>query len=470
MTDLNNNELNELFKFDIEDKKYKKIHFIGIGGVSMSGIALLLCKSGYQISGSDRSETKYLEHLRDNNVEIHIGQKAENITDQDLFVYTDAIAEDNEELIAAKNTGKHVVSRGEFLGALMRNYKRAIAVSGSHGKSTTTSMISKILVDAQADASILLGGMLDEIDGNVLVGNSDILLTEACEYKANILYFYPSTVIILNIDEDHLDYYKDLNHIVETFIGYMKNLDENSKAIINIDDENTHRLLKHVKGQVITFGQHKDAVYRIQNIDYTDNGFPRFELVKDGKVMSFEIEILGNYNIYNAASAAIASLENGISLEVIQESLKNYHSLHRRMETVGTYEGATIMTDYGHHPVEIKNTLHSLQKMKKNRIVSVFQPHTFSRTKALLNDFAESFYEADEVIVTEIFPAREKFDPSIKSEDVVDKLKENGVNARYIKDFEEAKQYIQSTIQEGDICMTTGCGNPDVLAEMIVKE
>lgn len=470
MTDLNNNELNELFTFDINDKKYRKIHFIGIGGVSMSGIALLLCKSGHEVTGSDRSETKYLEHLRDNNVEIQIGQKAENITDQDLFVYTDAIAEDNEELIAAKKTGKHVVSRGEFLGALMRNYKRAIAVSGSHGKSTTTSMISKILVDAQADASILLGGMLDEIDGNVLVGNSDILLTEACEYKANILYFYPSTVIILNIDEDHLDYYKDLNHIVETFIGYMKNLDEDSKAIINLDDENTHRLIKHVKGELITFGQHKDAVYRLQNIEYTNEGFPRFELVKDGQVMQFEIDILGNYNIYNAASAAIASLENGMELKVIQESLKNYHSLHRRMETVGTYEGATIMTDYGHHPVEIKNTLHSLQKMKKNRIVSVFQPHTFSRTKALLNDFAESFYEADEVIVTEIFPAREKFDPSIKSEDVVEKLKENGVNARYIKDFEEAKQYIQSTIQEGDICMTTGCGNPDVLAEMIVNE
>lgn len=469
MTDLNKTENNELFKFTIGEKKYNKIHFIGIGGVSMSGIALLLSKFGYEISGSDRSESKYLAHLRDNQIEVHIGQKAENITDQDLFVYTDAILPDNEELLAAKATGKHLVSRGEFLGALMRNYKRAIAVSGSHGKSTTTSMISKILVDAQADASILLGGMLDEIDGNVLVGQSDILLTEACEYKANILYYYPSTAIILNIDEDHLDYFKDLNHIVETFIGYMKNLNEDSKAIINIDDENTHRLFKHVKGQLITFGESENADYRIENIQYNSTGFPSFQLVHNGQVMEFSLEILGNYNIYNAVAAAIAAMENGIDLETTQKSLRSYRPLHRRMEIVGQYQGATIMTDYGHHPVEIKNTLHSLQKMKKNRIVSVFQPHTFSRTKALLNDFAESFYEADEVIVTEIFPARENFDPTIKSEDVVERLKNNGVNARYIKDFEEAKQYIQSTIQEGDICMTTGCGNPDVLAEMIVN-
>lgn len=459
-----------MFIFNLNSKEYKKIHFIGIGGVSMSGIALLLKKRGYEVSGSDRSESKYLKHLYENDIEIFIGQKASNITDQDLFVYTDAILPDNEELIAAKKTGKQVVTRGEFLGALMRNFDRSIAISGSHGKSTATSMLSKILVDAKADASILLGGMLDEIDGNVLVGDSDILLTEACEFKGNILYYYPSTVIILNIDEDHLDYYKDLNHIVETFIGYMKNLDENSKAIINIDDPNTHRLINHVKGKVITFGKSKTADYVIDNLTFNEDGFPRFDLIHEDKVMPISLDILGDYNIFNAAASTIAALENGIDLNVIKDSLANYHSLHRRMETVGFYGGATIMTDYGHHPVEIKNTLNSLKKKKHNKIISVFQPHTYSRTKALLNDFSEAFYDADEVVVTEIFAAREKFDPTIKSQDLVDKLIKNGVNAIYLKTFEEARDYLRKRLKTGNICITTGCGNPDVLAEMIVED
>lgn len=456
-----------MFIFNLNAKDYKKIHFIGIGGVSMSGIALLLKKQGYEISGSDRNESKYFKHLYENDIKIYIGQEASNISDQDLFVYTDAILPDNEELIAAKKTGKPVVTRGEFLGALMRNYRRSIAISGSHGKSTSTSMLSKILVDAKADASILLGGMLDEIDGNVLVGKSDILLTEACEFKGNILYYYPATVIILNIDEDHLDYYKDLNHIVETFIGYMKNLDENSKAIINIDDPNTHRLLDHVKGQVITFGQSKDADYIIDNLSFNEDGFPRFDLIHGEEVMPLSLDILGDYNIYNAAASAIAALENGIDFATIQESLASYHSLHRRLETVGFHNGAEVMTDYGHHPVEIKNTLNSLKKKKHNKIISVFQPHTYSRTKALLDDFSQAFYDADEVVVTEIFAAREKFDPSIKSEDLVKKLIQNGVNAIYLQTFDEASNYLKKRLKPGNICITTGCGNPDVLAEMI---
>lgn len=459
-----------MFTFNIEEKKYKKIHFIGIGGVSMSGIAVLIKSHGYDISGSDRNDSKYLKILREHGIEIFIGQKKENVTDQDLFVYTDAILPDNEEFIAAVDTGKPVVSRGVFLGALMRNYDRSIAVSGSHGKSTTTSMISKILVDSPEDASILLGGLLDEIGGNVAIGKSDILLTEACEFKGNILNYYPSTVIILNIDADHLDYYKDLNHIIETFIGYMKNLDEKSKAIINIDDENTHRLLDHIKGEVITFGQSEDAVYRIENISYSSHGFPSFDLVKDDKRMTFTLDILGNYNVYNACAAIIASLENGIDLEIIKKSIASYHSLHRRLEKVGNFNGARILTDYGHHPVEIQATLNTLEQVEKDRLIVVFQPHTYSRTKALFDEFANSFYKCDEVVVTEIFAAREKFDPSIKSEDLVEKLLANGVNARYIKEFEDAKTYVQSIIKPNDICITTGCGNPDVLAEMIVNE
>lgn len=460
-----------MFNFNLEEKKYKKIHFIGIGGVSMSGIALLLKIKGYDISGSDRDNSDYLKTLKENNIKIFIGQKKENITNQDLFIYTDAIPQYNEELIAAKNTGKEVISRGVFLGALMRNYKRSIAISGSHGKSTTTSMIAKILVNSDNDASILLGGILDEIEGNVKIGNSDILLSEACEFKGNILNYYPSTVVILNIDEDHLDYYKDLNHIVETFIGYMKNLDENSKAIINIDDENTHRLLEHVKGQVITFGLHnKSADYYLEHVEYNEIGHSKFKLnMKDGSIEEFELNVAGIHNIYNAIAAIIASYENNVKLSDVKDGIKKYKSLHRRMETIGTYNGAIIMTDYGHHPVEIQTTLKTIDAFSEKNIITVFQPHTFSRTKALLDEFADSFYNSKEVIVTDIFPAREEFDPTIHSKDLVEKLLKNGVNAKYIPDFESAKEYLQSEITDNDLVLTTGCGNPHVLAKMLVK-
>lgn len=460
-----------MFTFNLQEKKYKKIHFIGIGGVSMSGIAVLLKANGYEVTGSDREDSEYLVHLREIDIDIFIGQKKENITDQDLFIYTDAIPKNNEELLAARETGHEVVTRGIFLGALMRNFDRSIAISGSHGKSTTTSMIAKILINSKEDASILLGGQLDEMDGNVKVGDSDILLTEACEFKGNILNYYPSTVVILNIDEDHLDYYKDLNHIVETFIGYMKNLDEDSKAILNLDDSNTDRLIEHVKGQVITFAiENKDADYYLEHVEYDEQGHSKFGLnMRDGSIEEFELNIAGSHNIYNTIAAIVASYENGIDLDTIKESIKGYKALHRRMETVGYNNDAIIMTDYGHHPVEIQTTLKTIKAFSKRNIITIFQPHTFSRTKALLEDFADSFYDSDEVIVTDIYPAREEFDPTIHSRDLVEKLLAKGINAKYISTFEETDAYLHDRLDEDDLVITTGCGNPHLLARMLAE-
>lgn len=462
-----------MFDFNLYDKNIKKIHFIGIGGVSMSGIAELLKFHNFEISGSDRDDSDTLDHLRSLGIKIYVGQKKENIDNPDLIIYTDAILSDNEELIAAQNSGAPCVTRGVFLGALMRNYKYSIGVSGSHGKSSTTSMISKILVNSKVDPNILLGGKLDEIDGNVHVGKSDYLLTEACEFKANILNYYPSMAIILNIDEDHLDFYKDINHIVSTFIGYMKNLSEDSKALINIDDPNCLPLLDHIKGEILSFGvENKDAVYNITNISFDEVGHPSFSITSSRNNFGtehFSLNIIGRYNIYNAAAAIIASFESGIDIETIRTSMFEYKNLHRRMEVIGNYKDATIMTDYGHHPVEIKATLSALAEHKKGKLICVFQPHTYSRTKHLLDDFSNSFYDSDEVIVTEIFAAREKFDPTIHSIDLVEKLRSNGVNAIYLKTFGEAKEYIQKEVQEKDVVLTTGCGNPDVLAKMIVE-
>ncbi len=462
-----------MFNFNLHDKNVKKIHFIGIGGVSMSGIAELLKFHDFEISGSDRDDSDTLDHLRSLGIKIYVGQKKENIDKPDLIIYTDAILDDNEELIAAKNSGAPCVTRGVFLGALMRNYKYSIGVSGSHGKSSTTSMISKILVNSKVDPNILLGGKLDEIDGNVHVGKSDYLLTEACEFKANILNYYPSMAIILNIDEDHLDFYKDINHIVSTFIGYMKNLSEDSKALINIDDTNCLPLLDHIKGEILSFGvENKDAVYNITDVEFDEVGHPSFNITSSRNNFGtehFSLNIIGRYNIYNASAAIIASFESGIDIETIRTSMFEYKNLHRRMEVIGNYKDATIMTDYGHHPVEIKATLSALAEHKKGKLICVFQPHTYSRTKHLLDDFSNSFYDSDEVIVTEIFAARENFDPTIHSVDLVEKLRANGVNAIYLKTFDEAKEYVQKEVHEKDVVLTTGCGNPDVLAKMIVE-
>lgn len=463
-----------MFNFNLHDKKIKNIHFIGIGGVSMSGIAQLLKSHGFNVSGSDRDNSDTLNDLKSIGIKVFIGQKKENIQNPDLIIYTDAILPDNEELIAANESGAQCVSRGVFLGALMRNYKYSIGVSGSHGKSSTTSMISKILVNSQVDPSILLGGKLDEINGNVHCGKSDYLLTEACEFKANILNYYPSMAIVLNIDEDHLDFYKDINHIVSTFIGYMKNLSSDSKAIINIDDDNCLPLLDHIKGEILSFGiENENAVYKITNVSFDEIGHPSFDVVSSRNGFGrqhFSLNIIGRYNLYNATAAIIASFESGIDIDTIKSSLLEYKNLHRRMEIIGKYNGATIMTDYGHHPVEIKSTLSALAEHNSKKLICVFQPHTYSRTKHLLDDFANSFYDCDEVIVTEIYAAREKFDPTIHSIDLVEKLRANKVNAIYLKTFEEAKEYLQKKLNEEDLVLTTGCGNPDVLAKMLVEK
>ena len=461
-----------MFEFNLDRHDFNKVHFIGIGGISMSGLAQLLMSKGYTVTGSDRSLSDTVKHLIDLGANIEIGQKKENIKNPDLVVYTDAIADDNEELIEAKSLDIPVVTRGVFLGALMRNYKNSIAVSGSHGKSTTTSMISRILLHTDKDPTILLGGNLKDMKGNVKVGNEDYLVTEACEYKGNIRYYFPQTVIILNIDEDHLDYYKDLDDIVQTFRQYLFNQDENSKTILNLNEDNNKLILDAVKGELITYGQENPkADYMATNIVFDEIGRPSFDLImKNGNIEHFKLGVIGRHNINNAMAAIISTYENGIDIETIRNNILKYTGLDRRMQIIGYVDNATIMTDYGHHPSEILVTLDALKEHTKGRLICVWQPHTYSRTKTLFNDFLNSFNSADEVIVTDIYAAREKFDPTIHSKDVVDAMVKKGLNAKYLSTFEEARDYIYEIVRPGDLVLTTGCGNPDELARMIVKD
>ncbi len=459
-----------MFHFNIKELALPKVHFIGIGGVSMSGIAELLHDSGYTVTGSDRSENSYVSHLKSRGIKVAIGQVAENITDQDLFVYTDAIPDTNEELIAAKATGKDVVTRGEFLGALMRNYTKSIAVSGSHGKSTTTALISKILMAGETNPTVLLGGSFDEIAGNVHTGNSEYFLAEACEYKGNIRYYYPEVAVILNIDEDHLDYYKNLDDITMAFQNYMANLSPGSKAIINLDDANCRKLLDHIPGEAITFAIENDhATYNATNVKFDSIGRPSFHLTyPDGDLTFIQLSIIGRYNISNALAAIAATDQTGVDRQAIQEAVENYLPLHRRMEVVGLFEEATVMTDYGHHPTEINATLEALNEHKKGRLICVFQPHTYSRTYTLMDDFAEAFYHADEVVVTEIMGAREVDTGLVKSEDLVKRLQENGVKTVYCQTFDDAENYLSGKVKADDLILTTGCGNIDELAYQMV--
>lgn len=461
-----------MFTFEMDQKKYPHIHFIGIGGVSMSGIAALLDAQNYRVTGSDREENEHTKVLRERGIDVTIGQSRSNIKSPDLVVYTDAIADDNEELIAARETGVPVVSRGVFLGALMRNYVHSVAVSGSHGKSTTTSMISKILIHTDTDPSILIGGDLDEIRGNVLVGGREYLVTEACEFKANILNYYPSLAVILNIDADHLDFYRDLDHIVETFRIYMDHLGEDATVILNRDDPNVMRLIPSVKGRVVTFSLEDPAAdYYAANVRFDASGHAHFDLYRGGeKALDFHLAIIGRYNIYNALAAIAATVETGIDIYIVRAYLDQYKGLHRRLELVGEVAGASILTDYGHHPTEIAATLGALKPHVKGKLICAFQPHTYSRTKKLMDEFAGAFDDADEIVVTEIYAARERFDPTVKSEDLVERLTANGKNAVYEKTFDDAKAYLLPRIGEGDVVITTGCGNPHILAQMLCEK
>lgn len=460
-----------MFHFNIKELIFPRVHFLGIGGVSMSGIAELLHDSGYTVTGSDRGLNTYIEHLMRKGIAVTIGQSANNIKDQDLFVYTDAIADSNEELIAARATGKPVVTRGQFLGALMRNYSKSIAVSGSHGKSTTTALITKILMEADTDPTILLGGSFDEIEGNVHTGEGEFFLAEACEYKGNIRYYFPQIAVILNIDEDHLDYYKNLDDIVIAFQHYMQNLRPDSKSIINLDDENCRKLVNHIPGQAVSFAIHNEtADYRATDIHFDNVGRPSFTLHYPGGFSDqIHLAVIGRYNIYNVLAAVAAADQTGIDRSGIKASIEAYLPLHRRMEVVGEFHEATVMTDYGHHPTEIKVTLEALSEHKDHELICVFQPHTYSRTYSLMDDFAEAFYDADEVVVTKIMGAREIDTGLVRSEELIDRLLKNGVKAVYCETFDDAEAYLAGRVAPKDIILTTGCGNVDELAYQMVK-
>ncbi len=462
-----------MFEFNLNNKdKYNYIHFIGIGGVSMSGLAEILLDKGFKVSGSDNKLSKTTIHLQNLGADIYIGHNKKNIINPDLVVYTDAISTDNEELLEAKKVST-IVDRATFLGAIMQNYKKSIAVSGTHGKTTTTSMIASITNHSDLiNPTILLGGNLTEIGGNIKLASDDYIITEACEYKGNVLKYFPTTAIILNIDEDHLDFFKNIDHIVDTFKGYIGNIKENGNLILNIDDEHNQTLITHVRDdiKVHTIGINCDAKYKATDLEFSPHE-TRFNLLYEGIKYPFKLKVVGKHNVYNALASIAASHVHGMSFEDISKYLAMYSGVQRRLELKGIINDVTVLDDYAHHPTEIQSTLEAIKKSFNlgGKTYCIFQPHTFTRTKILLDSFSNSFKDVDNVIITDIFAAREINDGKIHSKDLVNAVNKISQNAIYLSTFDEVESFLLENTKKDDLIVTMGAGDVYLIGENFLK-
>nr|MDE6844618.1 UDP-N-acetylmuramate--L-alanine ligase [Lachnospiraceae bacterium] len=438
--------------YQINFKDPIHIYFIGIGGISMSGLAEILLSEGFRISGSDRSPSELTRRLEELGADIYYGQREENITSEiDLVVYTSAIRPDNPEMSATNNLNLPSLTRAQLLGQMMKNYKTPIAVSGTHGKTTTTSMISQILLENDDDPTLSIGGIYKPIGGNIRVGSSDRFVTEACEYTNSFLSFYPKIGIILNIEEDHLDFFKDIHDIRSSFHEFARLLPPDGTLIINGDIDHYDEITADLACKVITYGSSSAFDYHPENITYDASGCPSFYLMRaDGKEESFSLHVPGEHNVYNAIAAiALADLLD-ISDAVTAKALLNYGGTDRRFEYKGKMNGCTIIDDYAHHPTEIRATLHAAKNYPHRTIWCVFQPHTYSRTKAFLNEFAEALSLSDEIILADIYAAREKDTLGISSQTLQAEIEKLGHRCYYFSSFKEIENFLKKNCTKDD--------------------
>ncbi len=457
-----------MVQFDFNND-IKHIHFIGIGGISMSAIAEVLLNLGYTISGSDMSPSKIVDKLRTKGITVQIGHSENNISDCDLIVYTAAIKNNNPELLKAKSLNIPIVDRAQMLGLLMKSFSESVAVAGTHGKTTTTSMISLILEHSKFEPTIMIGGELDEIGGNVKIGGTDYFVTEACEYVESFLKFFPTMGIILNIDEDHLDYFKDINHIIQSFTKFAKLIPKNGYLIAFNDDENIRPLLSTLDCNIITYGDNSDSDFQARNISYNEKGYPTFDVYyKEDRIGKFNLSVLGKHNINNALAAIACCYTLKVPMNNIINSLNAFKGTHRRFDIIGEVNDITVVDDYAHHPTEIKATLEATSKYPHNRVWCVFQSHTYTRTKALFKDFASSFDKADKIIITDIYAAREKDTGEVSPKDLSKEICKYNKDSQYISDFNEIAKYIKDNIEPGDVVLTMGAGDVYKVGEILL--
>lgn len=449
----------------------KKVHLIGIGGISMSGIAEMLLNANYLVSGTDINETEITQKLIDNGAEIKQGHHPEMIEDADIVVYTAAIKEDDPEKLEAQKLNKEMYERAEFLGKLSTEYQNCICISGTHGKSTTTGMVSLIFLEAQKNPTIQIGAHLPQINGNYFIGDKDYLIMEACEYVDSFLHFHPTSEIILNIDDDHLDYFKNIDNIKKSFTKYLNLLPNNGFAVVNIDDANIQDILKNFNGKLITYSLNDNADFYAQNIVKNELGFYNFDVYHQQNLFfHINLNISGKQNVYNALAAIALSYEYGIDKDIIKKGLENYRGVNRRFQFLGEYNGAKIYDDYAHHPTEIVSTLESTKAVNHRESWAIFQPHTFSRTMQHLDEFANVLVNFDHIIIANIYPARETNIYGVKEQQLVDKIKSKNPNVQHIDDFAKIETFLKENIQPNDIVITIGAGPINEVAYNLVSK
>lgn len=448
--------------YKINFDKPSHVHFIGIGGISMSGLAAILLKEGFVVSGSDSHESELTDRLQAAGARIAYQQATENITDGiDVVVYTAAIHPSNPEYAAAVAKKIPLLTRAQLLGQMMKNYKIPICVSGTHGKTTTTSMAAHILMAADMDPTISVGGILPLIKGNYRIGSNDTFLMEACEYTNSFLSFFPKISIILDIDADHLDFFKDLDDIRHSFRKFAELLPDDGVLIINADDPACKMITKGLTCKIITYSMSNKGEYTADLVTYDKRGNASFRaLYKGNPIGNFSLQVPGQHNVSNALAAIALARELGIDAATIENGFESFHGTNRRFEYKGKMKcGATVIDDYAHHPTEIKATLHTAERVPHETIWCVFQPHTYTRTKALLPQFAEALSIADHVVLADIYAARELDIYGVSSRDLQAEIQKLGTDCDYFPSFEEIEDFLRANVKDGDLVITMGAGN-----------
>ncbi|MCM1162425.1 MAG: UDP-N-acetylmuramate--L-alanine ligase [Roseburia sp.] len=466
--------------YNIDFSKPISIHFIGIGGISMSGLAEILADRSFIISGSDAKKSPLTESLERKGVIVYYGQNASNITDSvQLVVYTAAIHEDNPELQAAKAMEIPCMTRAELLGQIMKNYALPIAISGTHGKTTTTSMVSEILLAANMDPTLSIGGILKSIGGNIRIGASPYFVTEACEYTNSFLSFFPKVSLILNVEEDHMDFFKDIEQIRDSFHRFAKLLPKDGTLIINGDIKGIDTIISDLECTIITYGSSPKSDYYPKDITYDELARPSYTLCcsqrvagmktgSDAAAEKITLGVTGEHNVLNSLAAIALADLLGISRETTAGALLSFHGTDRRFEVKGRLGEITILDDYAHHPTEIRATLQAAQKYPHKDIWCVFQPHTYTRTKAFLNDFASALSLADHVVLTDIYAAREKNTIGISSMDLLKEIEKLGTDCCYFPSFDEIENFLLENCSQNDLLITMGAGDVVKIGEKLL--
>ena len=456
----------------IDFKKPLKVYFVGIGGISMSGIASIINAGGFKVSGSDSKKSDLTEKLEREGITVFFGQDFSHVPeDTELVVYTAAIKKDNPDLLFAKEHNIPSMTRAEFLGLLLENYNTPIAISGTHGKTTTTSMISEIMLEADKNPTISNGGVLQSIGSNIFLGGTDYFVFEACEYTNSFLSFFPKISVILNVEEDHLDFFKDIDDIRNSFNLFAKHLPSDGLLVICNDIKNKESVLKDISCPYVTYGMSDTCDYYATDITFDEKAHPSFvcHRKKDGYAFNVSLSVTGEHNVLNALAAIAVTDYLNVGEDAIKAALLKCSGSKRRFEYRGTFDGVTVIDDYAHHPTEIKATLTAAKEYPHKTLWCVFQPHTYTRTKAFLKEFAQALSLADKVILADVYPAREKDIYGCNSQNLYEELLSLGCDVTYLHSFEEIEKIIHKNTINGDLLITVGAGDVVKIADNLTS-